>query len=88
MPIHSFLEDGVFGPEATAAMGEAFEAACEELHLTDKSGVLCTLIATQIVAAARWGELNPVRLRMAAVGAFVLAKSRPDISASNVKAAS
>jgi hypothetical protein len=88
MPIHSFLEDGVFGPEATAAMGEAFESACKELHLTNKSNALCTLIATLIVAAARRGELNPVRLRTAAMAAFVLVKSHPDVSAPNIKAAS
>ncbi len=63
MPIHSFLEGGVFGPEATAAMGAAFEAACKELHVTDKSNPLCILIATLILAAARRGEMNPVRLR-------------------------
>ncbi len=32
MPIDPSLEDGVFEPEATAAMGEAFEAACKELQ--------------------------------------------------------
>jgi hypothetical protein len=32
MPIDPSLERGVFEPEATAAMGEAFEAACKELQ--------------------------------------------------------
>jgi hypothetical protein len=32
MPIDLSKEHGVFEPEATAAMGEAFDAACKELH--------------------------------------------------------
>ena len=32
MPINPFTEQGAFEPEATAAMGEAFDAACKELH--------------------------------------------------------
>ena len=32
MPIDPSLEQGVFVPEATAAMEHAFEAACKELH--------------------------------------------------------
>ncbi len=51
MPIHSFIP-GVFGPEAIAAMGEAFERE---------------VIAGRIIAAARFGERNPVRLREAAL---------------------
>jgi hypothetical protein len=34
MPNNPSIEQGAFDPEATAAMGEAFEAACEELHCT------------------------------------------------------
>jgi hypothetical protein len=37
MPINPSTEHGVFEPEATAAMGEAFDAACEELHCTSSS---------------------------------------------------
>jgi hypothetical protein len=65
MKINSYLRRGVFEPEATAAMSEAFEAACQDLHVTDRSNALCTLIAKSIVAAARGGELSPVRLRTA-----------------------
>ena len=32
MPINPFREQGVFEPEVTTAMGEAFDAACKELH--------------------------------------------------------
>jgi hypothetical protein len=37
MRIEFYLAEGVFGPEATAAMGEAFDAACKELHVADQS---------------------------------------------------
>jgi hypothetical protein len=65
MQIDSYLRRGVFEPEATAAMSEAFEAACEDFQLRDRSNALCTLIAESIVAAARGGELSPARLRTA-----------------------
>jgi hypothetical protein len=68
MPINAYSEQGGFDPEATAAMGEAFDAACEELHCTTQPDVVRELIATLIIAAASRGELDPVRLRMVAVG--------------------
>jgi hypothetical protein len=74
MPINSFTGQGAFDPEATAAMGEAFDAACEELDCTTQPEVMRELIATLIIAAASRGELDPVRLRMVAVAGF---SSRP-----------
>jgi len=32
MTTNPFAEQGAFAPEATVAMGEAFDAACEELR--------------------------------------------------------
>ena len=52
MPINPSTEHGVFEPEATAAMGEAFDAACEELHCTSQPEVVRELIATLVIAAA------------------------------------
>ena len=66
MPIDPSIEHLVFVPEATAAMGEAFEAACKELHDGDEPEVR-KLIAKRIIAAASGGELDPVRLRAAAL---------------------
>jgi hypothetical protein len=66
MPIDTSLEHGAFEPEATAAMGEAFEAACKELHDCGEPDVR-KLIAKRIIAAARRGELDPIRLRTAAL---------------------
>ena len=65
MAIYS-LEDGIFDSEATAMLGKAFEAACEELHFPEDKSILL-LVARRIIAAARRGELDPLRLRSAAV---------------------
>ena len=65
MPIYS-VKDGVFDSEATAIMGEAFDAACKELHFPQAKWAR-ELIAERIIAAARKGDLDPVRLRTAAL---------------------
>jgi hypothetical protein len=70
MAIDPYLREGAFLPEATAAMAEAFEAVCNELHLADESKELRTLVATRIIAAARQGEIDPVRLRMKGLVGF------------------
>jgi hypothetical protein len=51
-------------------MGEAFDAVCNEVHLVDESKELRPLVATGIIAAARQGEIDPVRLRMKALVGF------------------
>jgi hypothetical protein len=62
MPIRSFIRSGAFEPEVVAAMSEAFEAACNE-----RPNVARGAIANRIIAAARLGERDPVRLREAAL---------------------
>ncbi len=76
MPIDPSLEQGVFEPEATAAMSEAFDAACKALHDDGKPEVR-KLIAKRIIAAASEGELDPVRLRTAALSGLPLIKMAP-----------
>jgi len=66
MPIDPSIAHLVFEPEATAAMGEAFEAACKELHDGGEPEVR-KLIAKRIITAASRGELDQVRLRAAAL---------------------
>ena len=88
MPMDSCLEDGAFGPEATAAIGEAFDAACEELHIADEAAATRTLIATLILAVARRGELNPVRLRATAAAIFSIKTSPPEFDAPKAARAS
>jgi hypothetical protein len=48
-------------------MSEAFDAACKELHVVGQRDVVCEVIARRIIAAARFGERDPVRLREAAL---------------------
>jgi hypothetical protein len=77
MPIDLSIENGAFEPEATAAMGEAFEAACKELHDAGKAEVVRKLVAERIIAAASRGELDPVRLRTAALSWII---SHPNVA--------
>jgi hypothetical protein len=80
MPIEPSLEHGVFGPKPTAAMGEAFEAACKELHDVGQLQMVRKVLAERIIAAARKGELDPVRLRTAALSWIVVAQMSPAAS--------
>ena len=52
MPLTSFLKGTAFDPEATRAMGVAFEKACTALQL----------VAKRIIVLAKAGERNPDRL--------------------------
>jgi hypothetical protein len=67
MPIRPFIGSGAFEPELIAAMSEAFEAACKELDEAGQPRVAREVIAGRIIAAARLGERDPVRLRAAAL---------------------
>ena len=80
MPIEPSLEHGVFGPKATATMGEAFEAACKELHDVGQLQMVHKVLAERIIAAARKGELDRVRLRTAALSWIVVAQMSPAAS--------
>jgi hypothetical protein len=62
MQIDPSIERGVFEPAAIVAMGEAFEAACKELHDASQSEEVRNLLAVRIIAAAKRGELDPLRL--------------------------
>jgi hypothetical protein len=67
MPTDSFVQPGAFGPETIAAMSEALEAACEDLGDTGRPEGVREIVALRIIAAARLGECDPVRLREAAL---------------------
>jgi hypothetical protein len=51
-----------FDAEQLRAMGVAFENACRSLGLTDTNDRLTEIIATKIIATAKAGETDPVRL--------------------------
>jgi len=67
MSIQSFVKPGEFEPEALATMSQAFEAALKELDDTGQPKLVLEIIAERIIAAARIGERDPVRLRAAAL---------------------
>ena len=64
MPMRSL---GAFGPEAIAEMSEALEAACEELSDNVQPEAVREIVALRIIAAARLGKRDPVRLREVAL---------------------
>ena len=77
MTINPFAEQGAFVPEATAAMGEAFDAACGELRDVGQLQMVRKVVAHRIIAAARTGELDPTHLRAAALSGSPLIKMSP-----------
>jgi hypothetical protein len=61
----------VFDDRMTAIMGEAFDAACKELHDTGQPPIVYEVIAKRIIDGVRAGERDPARLRnlgLAALG--------------------
>jgi hypothetical protein len=58
---------GAFGPEALSEMSEVLDVAFERLQNTGEPDVVREGIAMRIIAAARFGERDPVRLLEAAL---------------------
>jgi hypothetical protein len=79
-----FVPRVVFDDEATRLMGEAFDAACKELHDARQPAVvheviakrIHEVIAKRIINAARRGERDPARLRDVAL--MALARTKRD----------
>lgn len=78
MPIHSFIQPGAFEPEMIAAMTEALEAALDELREAGRFEVVPEAIAGRIIAAARFGERDPARLREAALAGLTQKRDSHD----------
>jgi hypothetical protein len=62
MTRYSFISPGVFGPEIIGGMSEAYEAA-----LASQPNAVPEAVAGRIIAAAKLGEHDPIRLREAAL---------------------
>jgi hypothetical protein len=54
---------GVFDDRATKVMGQAFDAACKDLHDTGQPDLVYEVIASRIIEAAKSGERDPEKLR-------------------------
>ena len=70
VPFLPFLlaRDGAFDEDATRVMGEAFDAACKELG--EISDLAREAVADRIIATAKRGERDPLRLRNAGIAAI------------------
>src|SRR5258708_28341214 len=77
MPINPFREQGAFDPEVTAAMGAAFDAACNELCEVGRLQMVRKLVAQRIIAAARNDALTAAQLRPAPPNGPPLVKTAP-----------
>jgi hypothetical protein len=53
----------VFDDDAISIVGEAFDAACKELHDKGQPTIVYEVIAKRIIDAASNGERDPVQLR-------------------------
>jgi hypothetical protein len=62
----------VFDDRATQIMGEAFEAACKELHDKGQPQIVYEVIAKRIIDAAKTGDRDVKQLRNAGLAAFGL----------------
>ena len=62
-----FRSGGAFGLEVIATMCEAFEVACKELGNDGHSEAPREVIARRIIAVAKLGDRDPVRLQAAAL---------------------
>lgn len=65
-----FMPRGVFDDSTTRVMGEAFDAACKELHDRGQPEIVHEVLAKRIIKAAQRGERDVARLRDAALAAL------------------
>ena len=56
------FQDAAFEPEVTQAMAAAFDKACQSVKGHPREILLKDAIARRIIALARQGEHDPVRL--------------------------
>lgn len=71
-----FVPRVVFDDAVTRIMGEAFDAACEEIRNAGQPPVVREIMAKRIIDAARGGERDVNRLRDAALLALKGLKGR------------
>ena len=71
-----FLPHNAFDDAATRVIGQAFDAACKELHDTGQPALVHEVMAKRIIEAALEGERNLTRLRDIALAGLRDAKNR------------
>ena len=78
MPLTPFLQNTAFGPDEIAVMVAAYQAALRKLDLQGHTDPVAVTLAKTIVALAKQGERDPVRLRERAIE--VVSGLRPDVA--------
>lgn len=63
MPIVRLLQEGAFSPDQILIMTAAYDMACQELNLVDRSDPLMELVASKIIELAQNGERDPTRIK-------------------------
>jgi hypothetical protein len=72
MPIHLLVRnDHAFAPEDVTRLVAAFEETLGALELKTREDPATLLVAKVVFEAAKHGDLDPQRLREAAINAFV-----------------
>ena len=66
----------VLDDHATLILGQAFDAACKDLHDRGQPTIVYEIIANRMIAAAKAGELDPMRLRTIGLAALGLDNTR------------
>jgi hypothetical protein len=57
--MHPFIRNAAFGPEAIAAMGDAFDRACVASAQAGEPSIVQEVIASCIIELAKTGERHP-----------------------------
>jgi hypothetical protein len=63
-------EAAAFGPEDLKALTSAFEASLVALRLADRTDPAVLLVAKRVIALAKTGDRDPIRLRDEVVKSF------------------
>ena len=63
MPLTPYLNGRSFDPETLKCMGLAFDAACKQLGLKDRTDSLTQVVAESVIALARRDECDPMELK-------------------------
>lgn len=63
MPFTPYLHGRSFDPDTLKCMGSAFDAACKQLGLIDRTDPLTQLVAESVIALARRDECDPLELK-------------------------
>ena len=62
MSLTPYINGRSFDPETLKCMGNAFEVACDRLHITDKTDPFTQFVAAKVIAFAQRGDNDPAAL--------------------------